>query len=820
MKTEVDINTAMLSLPKDTLNELYEQDFTRISESGQHTRSCAKQVFSMLLCTQEPLSPGAVIQSILKTVSMEEGETMTLAKMIDICANLAVLDSEMNVLRFAHISFQEFLETKAEFAPNYVHKVAATSCLDLCLRGLPSGMETSLSPKDNFYHYSAVYWAEHCRMAAVNRADDVMVSKMAQFVFDGGDIALSFVDWIQEVKKFTRKLPNDHALAKKLFSVIHSGGSPLFTASVFGLASIIDELAHTKDYDWNQTNDFGQSGLYLAAAAGHRTIVQNFLQHHVHINTLGGKFGRPLHAACFGGQASIVELLLDHGADPKLHPRSALEYAILADHENVALFLLDGKFDISDQTEYDSILQQAAEAGFADTVQFLQKKYASLYGETGSSRCRAVEIAIFRGRTGVVERYMQKLTDPKLDMLQDAIASAALGGQDAMVNLLVEQGLDLNKEGILGTPLRAASIMGRESTVTLLLGLGANLHVSGSFGEPLQAAAMRGHEAITRVLLSHGANVNSNSGLYGTAIQAAAHRGHRKVVEILLDAGADANRSGFSRDAFHAASEGGHEGIVRLLLERGFKVQRPLPVPPNSMASPSMPRTIMFRGRMRPRSRYQNFLRDASPSRLLETKPTINHPLVSKGWRERASMVDFLRVVKKKRGAKTSELELLEPYRERLGYQYRGEQNYALYVAAARGDITVVKLLLSQFDKMNIPKSEIFAAFIEACGNGHGKRIDEMLSTQVELKDLKTAIKAAGMNGHLKVVNLLIDHEDKLGLARVETLRNKRPTTKISNTNIDSALVSPTQVRQFQHLDVSQGGAEAHNNIFNGLINI
>ncbi len=790
MKTEADITIAMLALPKHTLNELYEQDFTRISESGQHTWDCAKQVFSMLLCTQEPLSPEAVIQSILKTV-LKEGETMTLAKMIDICANLAVLDSELNVLRFAHISFQEFLETKAEFTPKNVHKVAATSCLDLCLKGLPTGMETGLSPKDNFYHYSAVYWAEHCRMAVVNRADDIMVSKMAQFVFDGGDVALSFVDWIQEVKKFTRKLPDDHALAKKLYSVIHSGGSPLFTASTFGLASIIDELAHAKDYDWNQTNDFGQSGLYLAAAAGHRTIVQRFLQHHVHVNTLGGKFGRPLHAACFGGQASIVELLLDHGADPKLHPRSALEYAILADHENVALFLLDGKFDISDQTEYDSILQQAAEAGFADTVQFLQKKYACLYGETGSSRCRAVEIAIFRGRTGVVERHMEKLTNPKLDMPQDAIASAALGGQDAMVKFLVKKGLDLNKEGVLGTPLRAASVMGHESTVTLLLGLGANLHVSGSFGEPLQAAAMRGHEAITRVLLSHGANVNRKSGLYGTAIQAASHRGHRKVVEILLDAGADVNQSGFSLDAFHAASEGGHEDIVRLLLERVSKVQRTFSVTPQYSMAPSM-------APMAPLSRYQNFLRDASPSRILETKPTTNHPpLVSKGWRERASMVDFPRVVEKMRGAKTSELEPIEPYRERLGYHNCGEQNSALYAAAARGHITVVKLLLSQFDKMDIPKSEIFAAFIEACGNGHGKRIDEMLSTQVELKDLKTAIKAAGMNGHLKVVNLLIDHEDKLGLARVETLRNKRPTTKISNTNIDLALISPTQVRQF-----------------------
>jgi len=178
----------------------------------------------------------------------------------------------------------------------------------------------------------------------------------------------------------------------------------------------MDDLAHATDYDWSQTNDVGQSGLYLAAAAGQSTIVQSLLQHEVYVNTLGGKFGHPLHAACAGGHASIVELLLDHGADPKLGPKSALECSLLADHEIIAILLLDGKFGISDQTEYDSILQQAAEVGFADVVLFLQKQYTSLYGDLGSSRCRAVEVAIFKGHTGVVERSTQELSCQRMPL--------------------------------------------------------------------------------------------------------------------------------------------------------------------------------------------------------------------------------------------------------------------------------------------------------------------------------------------------------------------------------------------------------------------
>ena len=719
MKTEADVRNAMRTLPKNTLNDLYEEAFDRIPESGQFAQSYATQVFSMLLCAQEALSPEALLQVMAKTI-LQHGEMMTLDKMIDICSDLIVLDSELNVLRFAHISFQEFLETRAEFTPHNVHKVAAATCLDFCLEGLPREVESEISPKDHFHHYSAVYWAEHCRVTVVNEADHLITNRIEEFVFDGDDVAPDFVDWMHDVNYLVKKLPNHHPLKKALNSVLHSGGSPLFTACVFGLVSIVDHLAHGPDYNWNQTNDLGQSGLYLAAACGQKTIVQRLLQHDIQVNALGGKFGHPLHAACFRGDASIVKTLLDHGADPKLGCRSALEYALLGDNENVALLLLDGRFEISTQAQFDSILQQAAETGCADVVQSLQRTYASIYGDLGSPRCRAIEVAIFKGRIGVLERYIQKLSDPNVDMPKGAIATAALGGQNDMINYLVEQELDLNQEAYLGTPLRAASVMCHESTVRLLLRLGASVHVSGSFGEPLQAAAMRGHESITRTLLNHGADVNSQGGIYGTALQAAAHRGHEKIVEILLEAGADVYREGFSRDAFHAASEGGHEGIVSLLSKRGFKVRQPF-------HGSSEPQYLRMAGSDR------NLLRDASPSRCQEAKATNDHQPRSREWRKRASMTDFSLVVEKMQGASTSEHEL-------------------------------------ELDTRGMLNSEITVAFKEACGNGHEKAVNRLLSDQVEVNDLKDGLESAALNGHLKVVNLLIDHEDRLGLAQVESV--------------------------------------------------
>ncbi len=351
-----------------------------------------------------------------------------------------------------------------------------------------------------------------------------------------------------------------------------------------------------------------------------------------------------------------------------------------------------------------------------------------------------------------------------------------------MISLLVDQGLDLDKEGVFGIPLYTAYLIYYKSTVRLLLKLSTSLYISGPFGEPLQAAAMRGYISITRTLLSNNANINSISGLYGTALQAAAYRGHQKVVGILLDAGADVHQGGFLRNAFHAASEGGHKEVVRLLLDNGFKIRYNGPVPMCAIIPPSP---------------YKDLLRDASPNRYNRTKSTWDHQPKSKDWRQLASTTDSSHVVERMRGVVVSELETVLPYREQLGYRSVGGHNYALPAAAARGHVNVVKLLLGQLNKMDVPKSEIVAAFKEVYENGHEEVVSITIPDQIEVQDLQDALGAAALNGHMTVVNFLIDHEDKLGLARFRTVPISRPAAESSNRDITSA---PNQVCRSSNL--------------------
>ncbi|KAI4091130.1 MAG: hypothetical protein L6R37_007786 [Teloschistes peruensis] len=576
----------MQTLPSNTLQEIYQEDFTRMSTSGQHSRGYAVQVFALLLCAQEPLSPEAMVQALGKARS--EPCEITASALFDICSNLVILDSEVNTLRFAHASFPEFLATKEEFASRNVHQIASINCLDTCLEGSPLEEDGTPLPRPDFYHYSAIYWQEHCRLASIDGLASSVVSKMREYVFD---------------------------------------------------------------------------------------------------------------EACFGGHLSVVKTLLKYGAESKHGRGNALENAILADHEEVALtLLLDSGFVISDQAEFDSMLQQAAEAGFVEVLRLLQKKYPSWFG---SSRCKTLEVALFKGRIGVVDGYMRS---PGKEMAKDALATAASGGQDSMIQYLIKRGLDLNEEGLLG-------------------------------------------DAFT-----------GSGGLYGTALQAAAHGGHTKVVEVLLDNGADPHQRGISRDAFHAAWEGGHKEIVQLLHERDFESKATVVIP-CSADSPSL---------------YKNLVRDASPSRSLGNNPIGDHQPESKDWRERASITESSHVVRMIREGVSPNIEGVQSYQDRTDRKcpHMDDKNDSLRSVAVEGH---------DGDELAFPESQIIAV------------VNRILSRGLGTDGFKTALQTAASNGHLRVLNLLINYEEKLGLADNAERSGRVPLgndtfTSTAHTTIEAAI--------------------------------
>jgi hypothetical protein len=146
----------MQRLSENSLNRLYADIFSKIFTTESFTRSIAMRTFSFLLCMQETLSSTTFLTAIARTNSNCQAE-LKLSDLLKICFNMIVLDSKLNILRFAHVSIQEFLETQPDLTTHHAHELAAMSCHDMCMKGLPVGLKVDLCSAERFYHYSALY---------------------------------------------------------------------------------------------------------------------------------------------------------------------------------------------------------------------------------------------------------------------------------------------------------------------------------------------------------------------------------------------------------------------------------------------------------------------------------------------------------------------------------------------------------------------------------------------------------------------------------------------------------------------------------------
>ena len=371
----------------------------------------------------------------------------------------------------------------------------------------------------------------------------------------------------------------------------------------------------------------------------------------------------------------------------------------------------------------------------------LQKKFATSFATSTTGQYSAVQSAVFKGRQAVLQQFLRRSLDPPTSVLHDILSIAALEGQNSMVTMLLDKGLDIDGESRFGTPLRAASLMGHESTVRILIHRGANVNTHNSLGDAMQASSTKGHISITRLLIQEGADVKNQGGYYGNALQAAALHGHLKVVELLLDAGAQVHQQGFCRDAFHAAAQRGQEGVVQQLLRRGFRFYQEAPQE-TCMADMLSP------------SPYKNLLQDASPSRIKDSAAGPEPTNLS----ERASTSDYHTIAHALSMKDRNISEDIQPYPKPNKYDHR--QDYALQAAASKDHASVVGLILGNWNSVGVSADEAGDGLREASTNGHEQAVKCFVSSKLDLMPyLKPALEGAANHGHLTIVDMLWVYE-------------------------------------------------------------
>lgn len=162
------------------------------------------------------------------------------------------------------------------------------------------------------------------------------------------------------------------------FLISHKVLLDIFEAAATGRVNhVVRILARNPELAEAYSPD-GFQPLGLAALCGHLEVAQFFLRAGVAINSLSHNAlqAAPIHLAVTGGYASIVQVLLEHGADPNVRQSGGLTPLHLAAKNGnlqIVLMLLLNGADLSLKTDDGrTALNLAQESGYAEVVELLK----------------------------------------------------------------------------------------------------------------------------------------------------------------------------------------------------------------------------------------------------------------------------------------------------------------------------------------------------------------------------------------------------------------------------------------------------------------
>lgn len=402
---------------------------------------------------------------------------------------------------------------------------------------------------------------------------------------------------------------------------VDGGYSALQLACRFGHEGLVDLLLG-RGANLETKTFVSSTALHIAAECGQQFCVEKLLNRGAKVNAQDASGLTPLHLAAIHGLRAIAQMLLAHGAQKNQrsyrNEKSPLHFAAEAGHTSTIKILLSYG---ADSNQKDSVgmtpLHHAASSGMQSSVECLMRSGCSLsdidcFGRTPfdfadlstimgvvlysevrqhlSEKISKNEAGDGSWRTtpvsdGTSQLSMLRTITPRaqdlptsrsnianeivIDRTEDSIHDAAWKGDLAMVQTLLDQGVDVNLKGISqSTAMHMANARGNSAVVLRLVSKGADPDCRTKNGKSaLDYAVMNGHLDVMRILIEKcSVDVDSDTGGC-TALHGAAKYCRSTAIGMLIDAGANCRALDSSgKIPLHWAAEKGDIKTFRVLL--------------------------------------------------------------------------------------------------------------------------------------------------------------------------------------------------------------------------------------------------------------
>ncbi|KAK5314358.1 hypothetical protein LTR93_010373 [Exophiala xenobiotica] len=420
-RSERRLDICLRALPK-SLDETYERILCSIE-----SREEAQQLLSLLCFAPRPLSVGEVTEAL--AVDIDDLECYDPGRrfiggaddVLRICPGLIEINlraDDIQEIRIEHFSVQEYLLSDrirkgraADFAllaPSQ-HGRISKACL-LYLKHdefLKQALTPDLVTQYAFARYAAEHWHYHYRQAD------------SQFARQSLAMVGTFLTTRCTKERWIR-LHNPewglHLQLKVGYSrFAENFPSATYYASLLGLDEVLVFILSTSADDVNATGATGDrygNALQAASAGGFASVVQILLDKGADVNAQGGEWRNALHAASAKGHESVVQILLDRGAvdvNARGEYGNALYTASSVGRKKVVQILLDKGADVNALGgEYDNALHAALANGHEEVVQILLDKGAVDINTLRGEDTGALYTASARGHVEVVQILLNK----------------------------------------------------------------------------------------------------------------------------------------------------------------------------------------------------------------------------------------------------------------------------------------------------------------------------------------------------------------------------------------------------------------------------
>lgn len=265
------------------------------------------------------------------------------------------------------------------------------------------------------------------------------------------------------------------------------------------------------------------------------------------VNARDGDGMTPLHYAAYGGDAGLIDFLVDKGAKLELQnaqAKTALHIAVMNDRQEAAAALIKrgAALEARDDYQRTALILCARERGQAATGRLLIEAGADVnavdkFGDT------ALSLAAWRGKADFVDLLLEKGSRvPETgENWGRLVFEAASHGLTTLFHRLTDRSNQLqDSDDYGGALLRAAAEGGSAEIVGLLLDKGFNPARPDRFGwTPLHYAARDGRTDAARMLIEKGAPLDARTLMGQTAYNVALERGMKAVSGMLAEKGAE-----------------------------------------------------------------------------------------------------------------------------------------------------------------------------------------------------------------------------------------------------------------------------------------